>query len=162
MQSTHRKRLERAGWKVGAAEEFLGLSREESELIEVKLALGRLLRRSREKQLLTQAALAARLGSSQSRVAKIEAGDPSASMTSWSVPCYSLEPAPPILPTPFEEEIRKQVLVLPKSHRPRSIWFIWPVCFPWVIHWMDPPWPSGLLNSPFNMQHFALLPRKAR
>ena len=74
MQSTHRKRLERAGWKVGAAEEFLGLSREESELIEVKLALGRLLRRSREKQLLTQAALAARLGSSQSRVAKLETG----------------------------------------------------------------------------------------
>ncbi len=74
MNSEKRKRLESAGWKVGSAGEFLGLSREEVELVEMKLALGQFLKRHRVRRRLTQEALAEKLGSSQSRVAKLEAG----------------------------------------------------------------------------------------
>lgn len=80
MNKTKRKRLERKGWKVGGADEFLGLSPEESEYIELKLELSRSLRERREAQKLTQTDLAEQLGSSQSRVAKMEAGDPSVSI----------------------------------------------------------------------------------
>ncbi len=74
MNTAHKKRLDHAGWKVGTTEEFLELSRDEAELVEPKLALSELLKRHREKEKLTQAALARRLGSSQSRVAKLESG----------------------------------------------------------------------------------------
>jgi hypothetical protein len=74
LKPTAKKRLERAGWKVGAAEEFLELSPEEVELVEMKLALGDLLKRRRLKKGLTQQTLARRLGSSQSRIAKLELG----------------------------------------------------------------------------------------
>ncbi len=80
MNKAKRKRLERKGWKVGGADEFLGLSPEESEYIELKLELSRSLRERREAQRLTQTDLAEQLGSSQSRVAKMEAGDPSVSI----------------------------------------------------------------------------------
>lgn len=75
MNKTKRKRLERRGWKVGSASEFLGLSATESRYIDLKLALSHRLRKRREAQKLTQGELAQQLGSSQSRVAKMEAGD---------------------------------------------------------------------------------------
>ncbi len=74
------KKLEAKGWKVGSAEDFLGLSTEEAMYVEVKLAFSDLLRRLRENQKLTQTAVAKRLHSSQSRVAKMETGDPSVSL----------------------------------------------------------------------------------
>jgi len=74
MNSAKKKRLESAGWKVSSAEDFLGLSREEVELVEMKLTLGQVLKRFRTRRRLTQAALAEKLGSSQSRVAKLETG----------------------------------------------------------------------------------------
>jgi DNA-binding XRE family transcriptional regulator len=77
MRETKKKRLEAAGWKVGSAEEFLGLSPEETEFVELRLRLAEGVRARREKQRVTQVALAARIGSSQSRVAKMESGDPS-------------------------------------------------------------------------------------
>lgn len=80
MNKAKRKRLERRGWKVGSASEFLGLSAEESRFIELKLALSRRLRGRREALKLTQIDLAQRLQSSQSRIAKMEAGDPSVSL----------------------------------------------------------------------------------
>jgi DNA-binding XRE family transcriptional regulator len=80
MKETKRKRLEEAGWKVGSAEEFLGLTEEEAAFVEMKLALSETLRERRSKQGLTQTELAKRLGSSQSRVAKMEACDPSVSV----------------------------------------------------------------------------------
>lgn len=80
MTAERRKRLEAAGWKVGTVQEFLGLSDAESALIEIRLALARGLRLRRERKHLTQAALARRIGSSQSRVAKMETGDPSVSI----------------------------------------------------------------------------------
>ena len=71
------KRLEAAGWRIGDASEFLELTPEESAFVELKLALSRSLRLERDKQGVTQAVLAKLIGSSQSRVAKMEAGDPS-------------------------------------------------------------------------------------
>lgn len=73
MRAEKKRQLERAGWVVGDAGDFLGLSAEERRFIEAKLALADGLRRRREHMGLTQSALAERLGSSQSRVAKMEA-----------------------------------------------------------------------------------------
>ena len=80
MNKTKRKRLEARGWKFGSAKEFLELSDEEVAVIEMKLALSRELRERRLDQRLSQAEFAARIRSSQSRVAKMEAGDPTVSM----------------------------------------------------------------------------------
>jgi len=80
MKASKRKKLENAGWKVGGVEDFLGLSSEEAEFIEMKLALSRFLKQSRLKKKLSQVAFAKRIDSSQSRVAKMEAGDPSVSI----------------------------------------------------------------------------------
>ncbi len=74
------KRARAAGWKVGTAKEFLGLSDEEAALIEMKLSLASQLGKRRRARHLTQAQLARQLGSSQSRVAKMEAADPSVSL----------------------------------------------------------------------------------
>jgi DNA-binding XRE family transcriptional regulator len=74
------KRLEARGWSVGDAATFLKLSPPESALVEMRLALSRSLRERRSDAGLTQATLAKQLGSSQSRVAKLEAGDPSVSL----------------------------------------------------------------------------------
>ena len=80
MKPDKRARLKEAGWAVGDAGDFLGLSQEERAFVETKLALSAGLRERRQRQRLTQAELAQRLGSSQSRVAKLEAADPSVSM----------------------------------------------------------------------------------
>jgi len=80
MKSTKKKRLERKGWKVGTVGEFLQLSPEESAYIEMKLALSKNLQERRKDKSLTQEQLARLLKSSQSRVAKMETGDPSVSL----------------------------------------------------------------------------------
>ena len=80
MRAAKRKKLEGSGWRVADAREFLNLSHAEVQFVEVKLALARLLRKLRTGLRLTQMELAERLGSSQSRVAKLEAGDPSVSV----------------------------------------------------------------------------------
>jgi DNA-binding XRE family transcriptional regulator len=79
-EQAKRQRLEAAGWTVGNASDFLGLSPEETAFIGLKLALSKRLKQQRESQQLTQQALAKRIKSSQSRVAKMEAGDPSVSL----------------------------------------------------------------------------------
>lgn len=80
MREAKKLKLQKAGWQVGGAKEFLGLSEEESVLIEMRLALSRSLRQRRVDHGLSQAELAARMESSQSRVAKMEAGDPTVSL----------------------------------------------------------------------------------
>jgi predicted transcriptional regulator len=80
MDASKRKRLEKAGWKVGSAQEFLNLSAEEAAYIEVKLNLAKELSKRRKTLRLTQVAVAKKIRSSQSRVAKMEAGDPSVSI----------------------------------------------------------------------------------
>lgn len=80
MDAKKRKKLESAGWKVGDIDGFLGLSEEELEFIEVKLALANSLKEKRKQRRLTQEQLAKKIGSSQSRVAKMEAADPTVSL----------------------------------------------------------------------------------
>ena len=80
MREEKRRRLEARGWKIGTAQEFLRLSAEEAAYIDLKVRLATSLRERRRRGSLTQADLAERLQSSQSRVAKMEAGDPSVSL----------------------------------------------------------------------------------
>jgi ribosome-binding protein aMBF1 (putative translation factor) len=75
MKPSKKANLEAAGWKVGNATDFLGLSADEAAYIELKLALSEELRKKRLKKKLTQIELAQLVASSQSRVAKMEAGD---------------------------------------------------------------------------------------
>ena len=65
---------------MGGADEFLRLKPEEAALVEMKLNLARRLRDVRTDRGLSQEAMAKLLGSSQSRVAKMEAGDRSVSV----------------------------------------------------------------------------------
>ena len=80
MKAEKAKRLERAGWKLGDAKDFLSLDASEAKFVEIKLGLARRLRELRAQHSWTQADLAARLGSSQSRVAKMEAADSTVSV----------------------------------------------------------------------------------
>lgn len=80
MKIDKKRRLGEAGWMVGDASDFLELSPEETSFIELKLALSVGLREVRERRGLTQMEAASMLGSSQSRVAKMEAGDRSVSL----------------------------------------------------------------------------------
>jgi len=75
MKNRKKAHLEAAGWAVGSPADFLGLTEEEAAFVELKFALASRLRRRRQERGLTQAALARLLGSSQPRVAKMEAGD---------------------------------------------------------------------------------------
>jgi len=80
MKRQKRVRLESAGWKVGSAREFLGLTDAEAAVVEFKLELAKALREQRARRRMTQEEAGRVLGSSQSRVAKMEAGDPSVSI----------------------------------------------------------------------------------
>src|SRR5262245_55803616 len=80
MKSSKRARLEAHGWRVGSAAEFLELTPEESAFVETKFALSQSLRERRAEQKVSQAELAKRLKSSQSRVAKMEAADATVSI----------------------------------------------------------------------------------
>ncbi|MHB8339091.1 MAG: helix-turn-helix transcriptional regulator [Ignavibacteriaceae bacterium] len=80
MNKVKQKNLEKSGWKIGSAKDFLGLSDEEYSYIELKIKLSTNLRKIRTEHNITQVELAKILKSSQSRVAKIETGDPSVSL----------------------------------------------------------------------------------
>lgn len=80
MDAAKRKKLEVAGWSVGSTADFLKLSPEEAAFVELKLRLSESLKRRRQSKKLSQADLAKKIKSSQSRVAKMEAGDPSVSL----------------------------------------------------------------------------------
>jgi len=80
MHKKKKKALESKGYKIGSAEELLGLSKEEAEYIELKLTLSQALAKRRKQKNLTQNQLAKILKSSQSRIAKMEKGDPAVSL----------------------------------------------------------------------------------
>ena len=80
MKSAKKKKLEAAGWKVGSADEFLGLSESEIMLVNMKASLAKRVRETRRSKRLSQVRLAKLIGSSQSRVAKLESGDRSVSI----------------------------------------------------------------------------------
>jgi len=80
MDKRKRAKLRAAGWTVGTPREFPRLSDEEAAFVEVKLALSKTLQALRAARELSQVEVARRLQSSQSRVAKMEAADPSLSV----------------------------------------------------------------------------------
>ncbi len=80
MKRDKMKRLEAGGWRVGGVEEFLGLDEEDAAVIALKLDLAQAVKAERTARKLTQHQLGKLLGSSQSRVAKMEAGDVSVSI----------------------------------------------------------------------------------
>jgi DNA-binding XRE family transcriptional regulator len=80
MRRSKRQKLESKGWRVGTVKEFLHLSDDDAAIIELRLRLADNLKRRRQKQNLTQTAFAKLIRSSQSRVAKMEGGDPSVSL----------------------------------------------------------------------------------
>ncbi len=80
MEPTKRQKLEAAGWKVSTVADFLDLSPEEMEMIEIRLSLSKSLKKLRKQEELSQQKLAENINSSQSRVAKMEAASPSVSI----------------------------------------------------------------------------------
>lgn len=80
MNRAKRERLTKGGWKIGTAAQFLNLTPEEELYVELKASLSQQLKRRREESHLTQQELARMLKSSQSRIAKMEKGDPSVSI----------------------------------------------------------------------------------
>jgi DNA-binding XRE family transcriptional regulator len=80
MKTEKRRKLEAAGWRIGDAKDFLELTSGEAQFVEIKLDLARRLRELREEHNWTQAEFARQVGSSQSRVAKMEAADPTVSV----------------------------------------------------------------------------------
>lgn len=80
MNSAKQRRLEAAGWKFGSVADFLNLTPEEKAYVEIKLALAHNLEATRKQKGLTQKTLAAKLHTSQPRVAMMEKGDPSVTL----------------------------------------------------------------------------------
>lgn len=80
MEKKKRKQLEEKGFRVGSAAEFLELTPEEEAYIDIRLDISRLVKSQRTKNGWTQEQLARAIGSSQSRIAKLESGDPGISM----------------------------------------------------------------------------------
>jgi predicted XRE-type DNA-binding protein len=74
MNKDKQRALEAAGFVFGDAEDFLELTPEEQDLVELRIAVSRAVRARRMQQRLTQAETAKKLKTSQPRVAKIEAG----------------------------------------------------------------------------------------
>ncbi len=80
MNSARKARLKAKGWRTGSVADFLGLSTEESYFVELKLRLADDLKLRRTKRRISQQELAVLVGSSQSRIAKMERGDASVSI----------------------------------------------------------------------------------
>ena len=94
MKKARQKELEAAGWRVGSAAEFLDLDAVEQALVELRLGFGKRLRDRRLRSGLTQTQVAQRIGSSQSRVAKMEAADASVSLDLMIRALLALEAKP--------------------------------------------------------------------
>ncbi len=80
MKATKKTKLEKAGWHIGSTQELLGLSDSEMAMIRIKQSLAKSLREMRAEQAVSQAEVAKRVGSSQARVARMEAADASVSV----------------------------------------------------------------------------------
>jgi ribosome-binding protein aMBF1 (putative translation factor) len=72
MNSKKRKALEAAGWKIGDAADFLGMSDQERQLLNARVEVAFAVRRQRESHKLSQQQLASRIKTSQPRIVKIE------------------------------------------------------------------------------------------
>ena len=80
MHPAKQRKQKTRGWKTGTVRDFLDLSSGEAAYIELKLSLSESLKQQRQHKQLSQVEFARRIRSSQSRIAKMEAGDPSVSL----------------------------------------------------------------------------------
>src|SRR4051794_31491257 len=101
MDKETRKAIEDAGFRVTNIQELFGLTEEETRLIELKVTIARRIRELRQKSGITQQALAAKLKSSQSRVAKIESADVDVSLDLMVRAFFALGGKPASLPAPL-------------------------------------------------------------
>lgn len=72
--------LEKKGFRIGSTADFLDLTPEEESYIEIRLDVSNLIKSQRKKRGWTQQQLAIAMGSSQSRIAKMEGNDPNTSL----------------------------------------------------------------------------------
>lgn len=79
MKKPNKEKIE-SQWVEGSVQDFLELSDADMELIETRLAASRLLKATRQQKKFTQQFVAKQLHTSQSRLAKMEAGDSSVSL----------------------------------------------------------------------------------
>jgi DNA-binding XRE family transcriptional regulator len=82
MDAKKKRKLQKMGGRVATVAEFLDLSEAETAVVELRLELAGAVRKKRAAAGMTQAQLAKAIGSSQARVAKMEGGDPQASIES--------------------------------------------------------------------------------
>jgi len=80
MEKNKRDKLKEKGYRIGSAADFLKLTPEEEAYIDIRLDISNMVKAQRAKKGWTQEQLARSIGSSQSRIAKLEAGDPGISM----------------------------------------------------------------------------------
>ena len=80
MDKEKQKALEAAGFRFGDVGDFLGLTEEERQLVELRVQAARAVRRLREDSRMSPQQLAVEIHSSQSRAAKIEAGSAGVSL----------------------------------------------------------------------------------
>lgn len=74
MNKQKQRALEAAGWQFGDAADFLGLSEEERQEVELRANLCQAIHRRRKELKLNDKQLAAKLNCSKSQVAKLEIG----------------------------------------------------------------------------------------
>ena len=103
MDAQKLKKLEEKGWKSTSVEKLFGLSEEEVRLIDVKIGLGRALKNYRKKIGLTQSEVARMVRSSQSRVAKMEAGDSKVTIDLILKSLYTLDAPDEIISNTFSK-----------------------------------------------------------
>lgn len=80
MKADKRRKLEANGWSVTNADDFLELTSADRSYLDLRQKLARGLREQRKAVKLTQVVAAKKMRTSQSRLAKMEAGDPSVSV----------------------------------------------------------------------------------
>ncbi len=74
------RKLKDAGWKMGSVQDFLELTPEENAFVEVRVALFEAFQKIRKEKQMTQKQAAKLLKTSQSRISKMESGDPSVTL----------------------------------------------------------------------------------
>ncbi len=90
MNSRKKQARAAAGWVVGNAADFLELTAEERSLVELRLAVSRAMLFRRKRSNLTQQAMARKLNTSQSRVAKMESASSDVSLDALFTGLFAL------------------------------------------------------------------------
>ena len=90
MSKTRKEELAEAGFEETTIQKFLDLSDIDMKLIDLKIELGKLLKKQRKVKKLTQSQLADIVKTNQARIARIENADNSVSIDSILISLYSV------------------------------------------------------------------------